>query len=72
MSRKESKLAKCPFYKGEDKQKVYCEGIVKNSSIHLAFATVTQKKEFCKVYCHKWYGECLIAEMLFSKYEEEG
>lgn len=71
MGRKENKSAKCPFYKEEDRQKVFCEGVEENSKIHLAFSSPTQKSEYCRKYCYRNYKYCLIADMLFYKYDEE-
>lgn len=71
MSRKESKLAKCPFYKEEDRQKIICEGVVDNSSIHVAFSSPTQKGEYCRQFCYRHYDDCLVADMLYCKYDEE-
>ena len=59
--------AQCPFYKAEDKNIIYCEGVKDNSSIHNAFpgSAAAYKKEFC---CDNWEG-CLIAKALWSKYD---
>ena len=59
--------AQCPFYKAEDRNIIYCEGVKENSSIHNAFAgnAAEYKKEFC---CGDWKN-CLIAKALWSKYD---
>lgn len=59
--------AQCPFYKAEDKNIIYCEGVKDNSSIHNAFPgnAAAYKKEFC---CGDWES-CLIAKALWSKYD---
>lgn len=59
--------AQCPFYKAEDRNIIYCEGVKDNSSIHNAFpgSAAAYKKEFC---CDNWEG-CLIAKALWSKYD---
>lgn len=59
--------ALCPFYKAEDKNMIYCEGVAENSSIHNAFSgsAARYKREYC---CKNWES-CLIAGMLGSKYE---
>ena len=59
--------AQCPFYKAEDKNIIYCEGVRDNSSIHNAFpgSAAAYKKEYC---CAGWEN-CLIAKALWSKYD---
>ena len=59
--------AQCPFYKAEDRNIIYCEGVKDNSSIHNAFpgSAAQYKKEFC---CAGWES-CIIAKALWSKYD---
>ena len=57
----------CPFYKAEDKTKIYCEGVVENSSIHNAFSGGAEP--YKRSYCCKNWQSCLISRMLESKYE---
>lgn len=63
----ESYEAQCPFYKAEDKNIIYCEGVQKNSSIHNAFPgnAAAYKKTYC---CNNWES-CIIAKALRQKYE---
>ena len=57
----------CPFYKQEDKNMIYCEGVTDNSTIHLAFpcSATNYKKEYCS--CN--WEKCLIAKALWTKYD---
>lgn len=57
----------CPFYRAEEKRAIHCEGVEQNSAIHNAFAGSAEgyKARYC---CTAW-EECLIAKMLWSKYE---
>ena len=63
----ESYEAQCPFYKAEDKNIIYCEGVQANSRIHNAFpgTAAAYKKEYC---CKNWES-CIIAKALWSKYD---
>lgn len=61
----------CPFYRSEDAQKLYCEGIGDGTALHLAFASQTEKRAYKDSYCCREFGDCRIADMLYSKYEEE-
>ena len=59
--------AKCPFYKEEDRNIIYCEGLTDSSRIHNAFSSdaAGYKEQFC---CDRW-EDCRIAKMLWAKYE---
>lgn len=59
--------AQCPFYRAEDRNKIYCEGVEKGSSLHNAFdgSAASYKERYC---CARW-EDCLIAKMLWSKYD---
>jgi hypothetical protein len=61
--------AACPFYKGEDKNAIYCEGIVEESTVKNAFGSVAAA-EACKrrLCCGKW-ETCPLAKALSAKYE---
>ena len=62
-------LVKCPYYKYEEKQKIYCEGVQEGTAIHLAFDTTPNLKDYKRHYCKGCYDRCLIAEMLNRKYD---
>lgn len=63
---------KCPFYHSEDAQKIYCEGIQKGSSLHLAFGSKTDKKLYKAKFCIECHNECALARMLYEKNGEGG
>ena len=62
----------CPYYKCEERQKIFCEGVERNTAIHLAFATPPQLKEYKSRFCEGEYGGCRIADMLERKWEDAG
>lgn len=64
MKHRVSKYAICDFYKHEDTQVIYCEGVQEGSVIHLAFANKTDAKKYKMDYCRKDYKKCPIADML--------
>lgn len=64
--------AVCPFYRSEDVQKVYCEGVQRGSSIHLAFGDAKDCKGYMDIYCRDDFKDCPIAAMLWRKYDNEG
>ena len=43
-------LVKCPYYKFEEKQKIFCEGVQEGTSLHLAFNTPSNLKDYKKRY----------------------
>lgn len=61
--------AQCPFYKAEDKNIIYCEGVQDNSSIHNAFPgnAAPWKEKYCR--SSTGWPRCMIARMLEQKYE---
>lgn len=61
-------LVKCPYYKGEEKQKIFCEGVQEGSTIHLAFDTTPNLKDYKDHFCKRCYSRCLIAKMLNGKW----
>lgn len=61
----------CPFYRSEEKQKVYCEGVKRESSIHLAFGDAKDLKTYMDKHCRGGYETCIIAQALLRKYEDE-
>ena len=63
-------LDKCPYYKGEKKQEIVCEGVQKGTAIHLAFDTPSNIKDYKKRFCNGWcYSKCLLAAMQNRKYD---
>lgn len=64
-------LVKCPYYKGEEKQKIFCEGVLEGSAIHLAFDTNPNLREYKNRFCKGRYNRCLLAEMQNRKYDYE-
>lgn len=64
----------CPFYKWQDNQKICCEGIVDNSTLHLAFASPADRLKQVVKHCNSMdrYPTCPVAKMLNEMYEQEG
>lgn len=68
--RYESSEVDCPFYHSETPQKLYCEGVAAGTSIHLAFESASRMKQYRAEHCCSNYDGCIIAAMLFGKYED--
>lgn len=58
------KKAICPYYRHEDSQVIYCEGVSDQSVIHLAFASKTDSLNYKKNLCRACYRDCRIYRML--------
>lgn len=69
MKHREDVLVKCPYYKGEEKQMIFCEGVQDGSKLHLAFDTAPNLREYKKHFCKGCYNNCLVAGMLNRKYD---
>ena len=69
MKRRLDAFVKCPYYKGEEKQMIFCEGVQEGSALHLAFNTSTNLKDYKNRFCKECYNQCLVAGMLNRKYD---
>lgn len=69
MKSKVSVYVKCPYYRREEKQKIFCEGVKDGTSIHLAFDSGAKLKEYEKRFCKGCWGECILAQMQNRRYE---
>lgn len=70
MKRYFSTYVVCPYYCSEEPQKIYCEGCKEKTTIHLAFESSKDKKDYKKAFCcsMKNYDNCRIADMLNLKH----
>ncbi len=68
MKRKVDAYVVCPYYHSEERQVIYCEGVEKNSAIHMAFATPQQKKDYLLRNCRQFWGRCPVADALNKKW----
>ena len=70
MSGYESSAALCPFYIRENgkRDKVVCEGVDDNSLVQLKFPGEKKCKMYTEKHCYSNYKDCLIYNMLLSKY----
>ena len=72
MKQYESTCVQCPFYRSESKRGIHCEGVSVGSAIHLVFEAPDGNKKYQEKYCCGNFKKCLIAKMLYRKYEEDG
>lgn len=60
-----SSNARCPFYRGEEKRAIFCDGIAPGNTLRLDFAADawTHKIKFCR---GDWQN-CPVARMLWEQ-----
>ncbi len=59
-----SNKARCPYYKHEDTQMIYCDGVVDGAVTHEAFADKNNAVLYKKTFCRDAFHECAIYRML--------
>lgn len=67
-----SRFIQCPYYHTDDKQQIICEGVERNTTIHLSFCSSNRCRDYKIEYCgdpNMNYRSCMLAKMLESKYE---
>ena len=72
MKHKQDAYATCPFYKGEARQMLFCEGVQKGSSIHVAFDSTENLKTYKNRFCKGCYNQCIVAGALNRKWGDDG
>ena len=65
----ESTQALCPFYKGEERTTIYCEGVAPGTTIMLAFGR--DAKDYKRVFCRQDWHQCKVAKMLTEEEKEQ-
>ena len=68
MKRYTSSKAICPFYKHENRQVIFCEGIKEGTVTHVAFANPSDCLSYKKQYCRCNHTQCPVNRMLNNKY----
>ncbi len=59
-----STQAQCPFYRGEEKRTVFCDGVEPGTTICLAFGK--EAADYKLAYCRKDWRLCKIAKILWD------
>lgn len=60
----------CPFYKGDEKKKITCEGMDDKCNTHHQYENVTLKRKRMEKYCMKDYQKCEFYKILSKKYQK--
>lgn len=64
-----SKAARCPFYRGETRQVIYCQGIKPGQGFHLACRSPKEALEHKKKHCRDQFRLCPLEKLLEAAYE---
>lgn len=64
----ESTEAKCPYYNGEEAQRVYCDGPLPGTTLALRFKR--SARDHKKRFCRGAWEDCPVARMITK--QEEG
>jgi len=67
----QSPRAVCPFYKGEESQTVYCEGVLGASSLRLSFADAKSAQRYKCRNCCDDFENCAVYSVILAVYDEE-
>lgn len=60
---------KCPYYLGEDRNTVACEGVIEGTRLVSRFMSLALKRAFMSEHCLSCFGRgCELAEYLNGKY----
>lgn len=61
----------CPFYSREEPTKLFCEGVVRGTSLNLNFRDTNLKVSYKNKLCKSKYHDCLLCKALTKKYYDE-
>ena len=65
----EDHLVQCPYYKTNNSQVLYCEGLEDGMAIHMAFASHGQLIDYKSRYCRRsCWSQCPLAATLNRKW----
>ena len=64
----------CPFYKGEEKRAIRCEGVLRGSTLVLYLKSEKRTRAYMASYCHDLDGCkcCPIHRMMMNLYTGAG
>lgn len=62
--------AGCPYYLGDEKKEIQCEGLESRSKIALRYERQDEKRRQMREFCCKCWERCEIYRMLSAMYEE--
>lgn len=69
----EKKCVVCPFYNGEEKNRLRCESVIEGATLHIVFPTPLDKAKHRNKVCsnNTESKKCPIFKMLCDKYYNE-
>jgi hypothetical protein len=69
----DSKYVVCPFYHSNDNNRVCCDGVSNESSIHIVFGDSSRRRRYMMCFCNdiEGYKRCKVCEMLREKWGDD-
>lgn len=64
-----SKAARCPFYRCETTQVIFCHGLKDGQGFHLSHRSTKEALAHKKKHCRDQYRLCPLAKLLEAAYE---
>ena len=59
---------RCPFYKGNTRKAIVCEGLLKGENIRRMFGREDKCAKTMKRFCCASYEECQVFQLVYNKY----
>lgn len=72
MKHKMSVLVKCPYYRGEEKNDIFCESLIGDNKLRLRFETKADFKKHEHDFCMGDYSRCELVQALDQKWDYQG
>lgn len=56
--------AKCPFYRGDTRQSIICEGFLENSTVSMRFGAQRDMHQHSSIFCCNKFENCELYRMI--------
>lgn len=56
--------ARCPFYRGDTRQAIICDGFLKNSTVSMRFGTQKEFYQHTNLFCCQRFQNCEVYRMV--------
>lgn len=72
MKHKVSVYVMCPYYRGEEKNDIFCESLIGDDKLRLCFETRADFKKQQHDFCMSDYSRCELVQALDQKWDYQG
>lgn len=71
-NKSEDHLVKCPYYKTNTRQVIFCEGFEDGMAVHMAFASHNQLIDYKNRFCRRYdWTSCPLAQKQNERYQND-